>query len=162
MRHSLTFAENVVVAVRRAEGADPALPLPCYQTEGAAGADVWANFPPDQRDGLTLAPGAWGLVPLGLHAQIPKGYEAQLRPRSGLALRHGISLLNSPATIDSDYRGALGAIMLNAGKEPFHIAHGLRVVQLVVAPVARARFALRDHLPNSPRGAGGFGSTGLR
>ena len=111
---------------------------------------------------MTLAPGARALVPTGLRVAVPAGYELQLRPRSGLALRHGITLPNSPATIDSDYRGPLGVIVLNAGDAPFEIAHGARIAQMVVAPVLRAGFALVDRLDETARGAGGFGSTGAR
>lgn len=140
--------------------ADPAIPLPSYETAGAAGADLRANFPPDQRDGLTLLPGARALVPTGLRIAIPDGHEVQIRPRSGLALKHGITLPNSPGTIDSDYRGPLGVILLNAGQERFHIAHGDRIAQMVLAPVLRAQFDLVETLDDTARGQGGFGSTG--
>ncbi|WP_434481379.1 dUTP diphosphatase [Lutimaribacter degradans] len=142
------------------EEADRALPLPGYETEGSAGADLRANFPPGTRDGVTLAPGARALVPTGLRLAIPAGYEVQVRPRSGLALKHGITLPNAPGTIDSDYRGPLGVIVMNAGDAPFHIAHGDRIAQMVVAPVVQAGFALVDDLDHTGRGAGGFGSTG--
>lgn len=142
-------------------GADRALGLPGYESAGAAGADLRANFPPDARDGLTLEPGARALVPIGIIVEIPEGYEAQVRPRSGLALRHGLILPNSPGTIDADYRGPLGVIVMNAGAEPFHIAHGDRIAQMVVAPVIRARFGTVDTLSETTRGAGGFGSTGV-
>ncbi len=147
------------VAMERVGGADPDVSLPAYQTAGAAGADVCANFPEGQRQGIMLAPGARALVPTGLRLAIPGGFEVQVRPRSGLALTHGITLPNAPGTIDADYRGELGVIMLNAGSEPFHIAHGMRIAQLVVAPVVRASFAL-GAVGATPRGAGGFGSTG--
>lgn len=140
--------------------ADPAIALPSYETSGAAGADLRANFPLEDRDGITLAPGARALVPTGLSLEIPDGYEAQIRPRSGLALKHGITLPNSPGTIDSDYRGPVGVIMMNAGTEPFHIAHGERIAQMVIAPVLRASFDLVDRLDDTARGQGGFGSTG--
>jgi dUTP pyrophosphatase len=143
------------------EDADPDTPLPDYATEGAAGADVRANLPPDQRAaGLTLAPGARMLVPTGLRMAIPSGFEVQLRPRSGLALKHGLTLPNSPGTIDSDYRGPVGVILQNCGDAPVHIAHGDRIAQMVVAPVIRATFALADGMDSTARGAGGFGSTG--
>lgn len=142
--------------------ADRSIPLPAYQTGGAAGADVCANFPTDQREGVTLEPGARVLVPTGLRMEIPEGYEVQVRPRSGLALKHGITLPNTPGTIDSDYRGPLGVIVMNAGSEPFHIAHGDRIAQLVVAPVLQARFEITEGLSETGRGAGGFGSTGVR
>ena len=140
--------------------ADRSLPLPSYETEGAAGADLRANFPEDARDGLTLAPGARALIPTGLRLAIPAGYEVQVRPRSGLALKHGITLPNTPGTIDSDYRGPLGVIVLNTGDAPFHIAHGDRIAQMIVAPVVQAAFDLVDDLDETARGAGGFGSTG--
>jgi dUTP pyrophosphatase len=140
--------------------ADRSLGLPGYETQGAAGADLRANFPPDARGGITLEPGARALIPTGLRLAIPEGFEVQVRPRSGLALKHGITLPNSPGTIDSDYRGPLGVIVLNAGDAAFHIAHGDRIAQMIVAPVVQAGFALVDDLDDTARGAGGFGSTG--
>lgn len=143
------------------EGADEGLGLPAYETGGAAGADVRANFPPENRgDGVLLAPGKRALIPTGLSVAIPAGFEVQIRPRSGLALKHGITLPNSPGTIDSDYRGPLGVIVMNAGSEPFHITHGMRVAQMVVAPVVQARFEVADRLETTQRGQAGFGSTG--
>mgnify|MGYP000589334497 CR=1 FL=1 len=141
--------------------ADQSLPLPAYQTAGAAGADVCANFPPERRDGITLAPGARALLPTGLRMAIPAGFEVQVRPRSGLALKHGVTVANPPGTIDSDYRGPLGVILVNLGAEPFHIAHGDRIAQLIVAPVVQAAFDLAESLDETARGAGGFGSTGV-
>ena len=141
-------------------GADRSLGLPAYETAGAAGADIRANFP--DRKAVRLAPGARALVPTGLRVAVPAGYEVQLRPRSGLALRHGITLPNSPGTIDSDYRGPLGVIVMNAGTEPFEIAHGARIAQMVLAPVLRAAFVEVERLDDTARGAGGFGSTGAR
>jgi dUTP pyrophosphatase len=148
----------VTIRVIHEDGADRNVPLPSYETAGAAGADIRANLP--DRGRLELAPGARALVPTGLRIEIPAGYEVQLRPRSGLALKHGITLPNSPGTIDSDYRGPLGVILLNAGQERFEIAHGDRIAQMVVAPVLQARFELAEALSDSTRGAGGFGSTG--
>ncbi len=142
------------------EGADRSLGLPAYESAGAAGADLRANFLPAGRGGVTLAPGERALVPTGLRLAIPEGYEVQVRPRSGLALKHGITLPNSPGTIDSDYRGPLGVIVLNAGGEAFHVEHGMRIAQMIVAPVVQARFALAEDLEATARGAGGFGSTG--
>lgn len=142
------------------EGADHALGPPTYATEGAAGADLRANFPQATRDGIVLQPGARCLIPTGLRLAIPDGYEVQLRPRSGLALRHGITLPNSPATIDSDYRGPLGVILMNADDAAFRIDHGARIAQMVVAPVLRAHFDLVATLEDTARGTGGFGSTG--
>ncbi|WP_371060453.1 dUTP diphosphatase [Rhodosalinus sp. 5P4] len=152
----------VVLRVMRSGEADPAVPLPAYATEGSAGADLRANFPPGAREGVTLAPGARALVPTGLRLEIPEGHEVQIRPRSGLALGHGITLPNAPGTIDSDYRGDLGVVLMNAGEAPFHVAHGARIAQMVVAPVTRARFELATALSATARGAGGFGSTGER
>ena len=142
------------------DGADQGLGLPSYESEGAAGADLRANFPASQREGITVAPGARVLVPTGLRVAIPQGYEVQLRPRSGLALKHGITLPNSPGTIDADYRGPLGVIILNAGDAPFHIEHGMRIAQMIVAPVVQARLRIVELLDETTRGAGGFGSTG--
>ncbi|AUQ73501.1 dUTP diphosphatase [Phaeobacter piscinae] len=148
----------VEIRITYDEGADRDVPLPAYQTAEAAGADLRANLP--DRAHLTLAPGARALVPTGLRLEIPQGYEVQIRPRSGLALKHGITLPNAPGTIDSDYRGPLGVIVMNAGDAPFEIAHGDRIAQMVVAPVLQARFQLVDSLSDSARGSGGFGSTG--
>lgn len=142
------------------DGADQALGLPSYETAGAAGADLRANFEESARQGLVLSAGARVLVPTGLRLEIPQGYEVQIRPRSGLALKHGITLPNSPGTIDSDYRGPLGVILLNAGDQPFAINHGDRIAQMVVAPVVQARFELATELGDTARGEGGFGSTG--
>ncbi|CUH88811.1 Deoxyuridine 5'-triphosphate nucleotidohydrolase [Phaeobacter sp. CECT 5382] len=141
------------------EGADQNLPLPAYETPGAAGADLRANLPDRQK--ITLAPGGRALVPTGLRIEIPAGYEVQIRPRSGLALKHGITLPNSPGTIDSDYRGPLGVIVMNAGEVAFEISHGDRIAQMVVAPVVQAQFTQATALEDSARGSGGFGSTGV-
>ncbi|EAQ26337.1 MULTISPECIES: dUTP diphosphatase [unclassified Roseovarius] len=149
----------LTVAIQWEEGADRTLGLPGYETAGAAGADLRANFP--DRGRVMLAPGARVLVPTGLRLAVPMGYEVQVRPRSGLALKHGITLPNSPGTIDSDYRGPLGVIVMNAGTEGFEITHGMRIAQMVVAPVAQARFTLVETLDETARGAGGFGSTGI-
>lgn len=148
----------VAVKLSWVEGADRDVALPSYETPGAAGADVRANFV--DRQGVTVAPGARVLIPTGLKMEIPQGFEVQVRPRSGLALKHGITLANSPGTIDSDYRGELGVILLNTGDAPFEVAHGERVAQLVVAPVVQADFTLGEGLSETARGAGGFGSTG--
>lgn len=150
-----------VVRVLWDEGADRALPLPAYETPGAAGADLRANLAEaDRAAGLTLAPLGRALVPTGLRVEIPDGFEMQIRPRSGLALKHGISLPNTPGTIDSDYRGPLGIIVINLGAEPYVIHHGDRIAQVVVAPVVQARFEAAVDLTETGRGAGGFGSTG--
>lgn len=142
-----------------ADGADRSLPLPAYESAGAAGADLRANLPGGAVD---LAPGARALISTGLQMAIPQGFEVQIRPRSGLALKHGITLINSPGTIDSDYRGVVGVIMGNMGAEAFTVEHGMRIAQMVVAPVVQAGFDLAERLDETPRGAGGFGSTGAR
>ncbi len=138
--------------------ADRSLGLPEYASAGAAGADLRANFP--DRGRHVLSSGARALIPTGLSLSIPPGFEVQVRPRSGLALKHGITLPNSPGTIDSDYRGPLGVIVQNGGTEEFVIDHGMRIAQLVVAPVVTADFFVSDTLDDTARGAGGFGSTG--
>lgn len=141
--------------------ADRDLPLPAYETAGAAGADLRANLPPEIRAaGITLPPLGRALVPTGLRVAIPEGFEMQIRPRSGLALKHGIGLPNSPGTIDSDYRGPLGVIVVNFGAEPYTVRHGDRIAQAVIAPVVRAGFRLAATLGDTARGTGGFGSTG--
>jgi dUTP pyrophosphatase len=132
------------------------LPLPAYMTPGAAGADVHAAVVAE----LTLPPGARALVPAGFLLEIPFGFEVQVRPRSGLALRSGVTLLNSPGTIDADYRGPVGVVMINFGTEAFTIKRGDRIAQLVVARVERAAFEECDELQETGRAAGGFGSTG--
>ncbi|MBB4085775.1 dUTP diphosphatase [Sphingomonas carotinifaciens] len=130
------------------------LPLPAYATAGAAGLDVVAA------ESLTLAPGARAAVATGFALAIPAGYEVQVRPRSGLALRHGVTCLNTPGTIDHDYRGEVKVILANLGQEPFEVSRGDRIAQLVPAPVQRALLAEVDALDDTDRGAGGFGSTG--
>ena len=149
-----------VVRIRRSDAADHAVALPEYQTASAAGADIRANLPPGMRNGVTLEPGERTLIPTGLAVEIPEGFEIQVRPRSGLALKQGLTLVNTPGTIDSDYRGEIGVLMINLGQEPVTIHHGDRIAQIVVAPVVQARFALSHDLSSSERGAGGFGSTG--
>ena len=141
--------------------ADPNVPLPAYETTGAAGADVRANFPPDARAGIELEPGERALIPTGFAMEIPVGFEVQVRPRSGLALKQGLTCLNTPGTIDSDYRGPVGVILVNLGQSSVKISHGDRVAQLVVAPVMQAEFQLSESLGETERGSGGFGSTGL-
>ena len=133
------------------------LPLPAYMSELAAGADLYAAV----NDDVTLAPGARALVPTGIAIALPPGFEAQIRPRSGLALRSGVTCLNTPGTIDADYRGPVAVILANLGAEPVTIRRGDRIAQIVVAPVARADFDLVDDLPVTVRGDGGFGSTGV-
>ena len=147
----------VNVSVQWVDGADQSIGLPAYETAGAAGADLRANLPAGP---VMLAPLARILVPTGLRMAVPQGFEVQIRPRSGLALKHGITLPNSPGTIDSDYRGEVGVIVLNAGDAEFEITHGMRIAQMIVAPVVQATFAVADRLDDTARGAGGFGSTG--
>ena len=132
----------------------PAVDLPAYQTEGAAGLDLRAD------EACTLLPGERRLVPTGIAVEIPPGHEGQVRPRSGLALRHGVGMVNAPGTIDADYRGEVGVILVNHGQQPFSVQRGDRIAQLVVAPVARVEVVEVDVLAASDRGAGGFGSTG--
>ncbi len=143
--------------------ADSSLPLPSYETRGAAGADIRANLPTDIRAaGFPLAPMQRAIIPTGIRVEIPHGFEIQIRPRSGLALKHGITLPNTPGTIDSDYRGPLGVLLVNLDAAPYVIQHGDRIAQLVIAPVVQAGFAVVDALGDTARGAGGFGSTGKR
>ncbi|MBI3438076.1 MAG: dUTP diphosphatase [Proteobacteria bacterium] len=151
------MADSVViqfVALPHFEG----LALPSYETAHAAGMDLRAAVPEDEP--LTLAPGARVLAPTGITMALPEGYEAQVRPRSGLAAKHGVTCLNTPGTIDADYRGEVKVILVNLGQEPFTIKRGERIAQMVIAPVTQARWATVEALPDSARGAGGFGSTG--
>ncbi len=134
------------------------LALPAYQTEHAAGLDLLAAVPEDKP--ILLAPGDRVLVPTGLAIALPAGYEAQVRPRSGLAVKHGVTVLNSPGTIDADYRGEIGVPLINHGHEAFTIRRGERIAQMVVAPVVQVAFEPVGELPTSARGSGGFGSTG--
>lgn len=141
--------------------ADRDLPLPSYETAGAAGADIRANLTADLRDaGVVLLPMQRAIVPTGFRVEIPLGFEMQIRPRSGLAVKYGISLPNTPGTIDSDYRGPLGVALINLGTEAYVIRHGDRIAQMIVAPVVQARFEVVDSLSDTARGEGGFGSTG--
>lgn len=135
-----------------------ALGLPAYATEHAAGMDLCAAVAND----VVIEPGKRALVPTGLAIALPEGYEAQVRPRSGLALKHGVTVLNSPGTIDADYRGEVQVILANLGAEPFTVARGMRIAQMVVASYARVEWQQVSALPESARGAGGFGSTGLK
>lgn len=139
------------------DGADISLGLPTYATAGAAGADLRANF--TDKTSVVIDVGARSLIPTGLRMAIPEGFEVQVRPRSGLALKHGITLPNAPGTIDSDYRGPLGVIVQNGGSEPVEVIHGMRIAQMVVAPVVQATFTVGP-LDDTARGADGFGSTG--
>jgi dUTP pyrophosphatase len=154
---------SVTIKFLRLPESDPAVPLPEYATAGAAGADIRANLPRETRmDGIIIAPMGRVVVPTGLAVEIPHGFEIQIRARSGLALRDGIALPNAPATIDSDYRGPIGVILINLGAEPFLVEHGARIAQIIIAPVVQARFHLVATLEDTPRGAGGYGSTGLK
>ena len=137
---------------------NPELPLPAYATNGAAGMDLCAAVPHDTP--VQLAPGARGLIPTGFAMALPAGYEAQVRPRSGMALKHGVTVLNTPGTIDSDYRGEIGVILLNTSDAPFTIARGDRIAQMVIAAVTQAQPIEVLELVETERGAGGFGSTG--
>lgn len=152
-----------VIKVVYEDWADRSLPLPTYETAGAAGADLRANLRPEDREtGFILDPMHRAVIPTGLRVEIPPGYEMQIRPRSGLAVKHGITLPNTPGTIDSDYRGPLGVALVNLGAEPFVIHHGDRIAQAVIAPVLQAGFVLADGLSETARGEGGFGSTGRK
>ena len=133
------------------------LPLPFYQTAGAAGADLTAAL----AEPMTIPPGGRALVPSGFCFAVPEGFEMQVRPRSGLAAKHGVTVLNSPGTVDSDYRGEVMAILVNHGAEAFTVRHGDRIAQIVIAPVVLAGFVEAEDLPETARGAGGFGSTGV-
>jgi dUTP pyrophosphatase len=148
--------DSVRVALRRLPQGE-GLPIPGYMSEHAAGADLCAAV----TEQLTLLPGARALVPTGFSIALPPGYEAQVRPRSGLAIRLGVTCLNAPGTIDPDYRGEVQVVLANLGTEPVVIRRGDRIAQMVVAPVARAAFEVVDELPPSMRGDGGFGSTGV-
>jgi dUTP pyrophosphatase len=149
---------TVLIRIGWNAGADQSLGLPSYKTAGAAGADLRANLP--DHGAVILAPLARALVPTGLCMAIPAGFEVQIRPRSGLALKHGVTLANAPGTIDSDYRGPLGVILINLGAADFTVTHGMRIAQLVVASVAQASFEVALSLDDTARGVGGFGSTG--
>ena len=151
----------VKISVLREDWADPLVPLPAYQTAGSAGADICANLPVEMRAaGFVLQPMERAIVPTGLRVAIPEGFEMQIRPRSGLALKHGITLPNTPGTIDSDYRGPLGVALVNLGAAPYVVSHGDRIAQCVIAPVVQAGFDVVDTLGETARGEGGFGSTG--
>lgn len=147
---------TTTIAITRLPHAS-ALPLPAYATEHSAGMDLQAAI----AENKTLNPGERALIATGLAMALPEGYEAQIRPRSGLALKHGITLVNSPGTIDADYRGEIGIILINHGNAPFTIEPGMRIAQMVIAPYTRATFQEVTSLDNTARGTGGFGSTGV-
>lgn len=148
--------ERCVVKVRRVRSGGEGQNFPCYMTSHAAGMDLSADLDED----IVLMPGERKLIPTGLAIALPDGFEAQVRPRSGLALRHGIALVNSPGTIDPDYRGEIGVILINHGSEPFVVRHGERIAQMVFAPFVRAELVEVDELDETARGEGGFGHTG--
>ncbi len=143
-----------IVRLPHAEGLD----LPAYETAGSAGLDLRAAVP--EHEPLRLKPGARALVPTGLILELPEGFEAQVRPRSGLAFKHGITCLNTPGTIDSDYRGEVQVLLVNLSEDAFDIARGMRIAQMVVAPVVQVRIEERSLASETKRGTGGFGSTG--
>lgn len=147
----------ITVEIQRLPHAE-GLALPAYQTAHAAGLDLLAAVPEDKP--LTLAPGRRALVPTGLMIAVPPGHEAQVRPRSGLAFKHGVTVLNAPGTVDADYRGEVSVLLINHGEEPFTIRRGERIAQLVIAAVTQANLGAVASLPTTDRGSGGFGSTG--
>jgi len=151
------LTSTVTIEIRQLPHAD-GLPLPAYQTAHAAGLDLQAAVP--ETEPMVLAAGRHAMVPTGLSIALPEGHEAQVRPRSGLAARHGVTVLNSPGTIDADYRGEISVLLINHGTEAFTIRRGERIAQLVIAPVARAEFVVAAVLSTTERGSGGFGSTG--
>ena len=151
------MSADIVIEIRQLPHAE-GLPLPSYQTALAAGLDLVAAVPDDAP--VTLAPGQYALVPTGLAIALPLGYEAQIRPRSGLAAKHGVTVLNAPGTVDADYRGDIGVVLINHGDAPFVIRRGERIAQMIVGAVARAELVPVANLSATPRGSGGFGSTG--
>ncbi len=151
------MSATVKVGIRQLPHAE-GLALPAYQSADAAGLDLVAAVP--ETAPLVLAPGKHAMVPTGLTIALPPGYEAQVRPRSGLAAKHGVTVLNSPGTIDADYRGEIGVILINHGEAPFAIRRGERIAQMVIAPVAQAELVVAAALSTTDRGNGGFGSTG--
>lgn len=151
------MTSSITVEIQRLPHAE-GLALPAYQTAHAAGLDLLAAVP--EGDPLTMQPGQRALVPTGLMIAVPPGHEAQVRPRSGLAFKHGVTVLNSPGTIDADYRGEISVLLINHGDEPFTIRRGERIAQLVIAAVTQANLAAVASLPPTDRGSGGFGSTG--
>ncbi|MBB3773499.1 dUTP pyrophosphatase [Angulomicrobium tetraedrale] len=155
MTETAAFVEVPVLVLEHAEG----LPLPTYATAGAAGLDLLAALP--EGEPLTLAPLARAAVPTGLCLALPEGYEGQVRPRSGLALKQGLTVLNAPGTVDADYRGEVKVLLINLGTEPVVLERGQRIAQLVVAPVTRIQLRQTGDLSETTRGSGGFGSTGL-
>ena len=150
------MAEQVQVKIQRMEGNED-LPLPRYMSAGASGMDLCAAV----TDAITIPPKEVAMIPIGIRIALPEGFEAQVRPRSGLAARHGIGILNSPGTVDSDYRGEVKVILFNFGKEDFVVNRGDRIAQMIITRVARANLVEQDALEDTQRGSGGFGHTGL-
>lgn len=148
--------EKVKIRIIRRESSRD-LSLPSYATEGSSGMDLYAAI----EDEVLIQPGTWEVIPTGIYVEIPEGYEGQVRPRSGLAKDYGVTVLNSPGTIDSDYRGEIKVILINLGKEPFRVKRGDRIAQLVIVPIVRAVFEEVEELSNTERGEEGFGSTGI-
>ena len=151
------MSASVRIDVRQLPHAE-GLALPAYQSAHAAGLDLLAAVP--ENTPLVLLPGKHAMVPTGLTIALPEGYEAQVRPRSGLAAKHGVTVLNAPGTVDADYRGEINVLLINHGAEPFAIRRGERIAQMVIASVTRAEFVVADKLSSTERGSGGFGSTG--
>ena len=153
--------KNLDIQITYLQNADKNISLPVYETSQSSGMDLRANFTEDRRvNGISIQAKKWLLIPTGLAISMPIGYEAQIRPRSGLAFKHGVSVLNSPGTIDADYRGELGVLLINHGEDEFHINHGDRIAQIVFAPVIQVVWKQVANLDKSSRDANGFGSTG--
>lgn len=148
--------KETILKLKKKKG-DEDIPIPSYITEGSSGIDLYSA----NKEDIIIKKGEYKLIPLGIFIEIPKGYEAQLRPRSGLALHHGITILNSPATIDSDYRGELFVILLNLGKEDFTVKRGMRIAQMVIQKIIKASIVEVDTLNDTKRGEGGFGHSGI-
>ena len=154
--------KNLDIQITYLQNADRNISLPVYETSQSSGMDLRANLIEDKRvNGISLQAKKWLLIPTGLAISMPIGYEAQIRPRSGLAFKHGVSVLNSPGTIDADYRGELGVLLINHGEDEFHINHGDRIAQIVFAPVIQVVWNQVTYLDESSRDANGFGSTGI-
>jgi len=151
-----TMSEHIIVHITQLKNSE-GLPIPHYQTEHSAGVDLYAAVDED----VILGEGKWQRIPTGLSVAIPEGYEGQVRPRSGLALKHGIGMLNAPGTIDADYRGEIGIILFNFSDKPFKIRRGDRIAQMVIAKIEKAKFVAVETLTETARGAGGFGHTGV-
>ena len=154
--------KNLDIQITYLQNADKNISLPVYETSQSSGMDLRANLTKDNRvNGISLQAKKWLLIPTGLAISMPIGYEAQIRPRSGLAFKYGVSILNSPGTIDADYRGELGVLLINHGEDEFHINHGDRIAQIVFAPVIQVVWNQVTYLDESSRDANGFGSTGI-